>query len=342
MKRIAAGLAGSLILMFLAGTVNAFAAGSTADSGQNRTGSITIKYYDDADGKKGVSGANFRAVKIGEAQDDFDLYPFTSVIPGVTIDEKTEAADIADSVKSYIEAGTSVVSYKLTTGQDGLAAVSGVETGVYYLEETEAAANHRASKPVLLTVPYMEEDGSTWQYDVSIEPKPVRTGNLRITKTVGGNAGDREKRFQFKISFGETGYFPYVSSDGRSGRVSSGDTLELADGEDILIIGLLEGTSYSVTEVRANMDGYTTESKNSGGRIVYAKEADCRFTNTKNSVPKGPEGTSAGGGSAGSGKAGSVKTGDDTDAMIPAILLFISGGIFAAAGLLHDRKRRQS
>jgi hypothetical protein len=334
LKRITAGLAGSLILMLLAGTVNVFAAGGTADPGQDRTGSIAINYYDDADGKKSIPDAKFRAVKVGELEDGLDVYPFTSVIPGITINETTKASDIADTVKNYTETGRPVVSYELKTDQNGLASVSGVEPGVYYLEETAAAPNHRASEPVLLTIPYMEEDGSAWKYDALIAPKPVRTGDLRITKTVGGNAGDRKIRFRFTVALGEEGKFSYTSSDGRSGSVSSGDTLELADGESVLISGLLEGTEYKVSEVRANMDGYTTESENSEGRIVYAKAAECRFRNTKNSVPTGSGGSSAGG-----SKAGSVKTGDYTDAMIPSILLFLSGGILAAAGLFYGRRR---
>ena len=341
MKRISVGLAGGLILMLLAGTVNAFASGGTADSGPDRTGSITISYYDDADGKKGVSGAGFRAVKIGEAHDGCDMYPFTSLIPGLTIDETTKASDAAGSVKALPEAGKTLVSYELETDQNGLAAVSFVEPGVYLLEETEAAVHHRASEPVLFTVPYMEEDGSGWNYDVRVAPKPVRTGDLKITKTVGGNAGDRDKRFQFKVSLGEEGHFPYASSDGRTGNVSSGETLEIADGESILISDLLEGTAYRVSEVRANMDGYTTESKNCEGRIVYEKTADCRFTNTKNSVPPGSGGGSPGS-SSGSSKAGTVKTGDNTDAVIPAILFIVSGGILAGAGILNERKRRHS
>ena len=321
--------------MLLAGTMNVFAASGQTGSVQDRTGSITINYYDDTDGKKSVSGAGFRAVKVGEVGEGFDSYPFISLIPGLTIDETTKAADVIGSIKAVCKEGKSAVSYELETDQNGMAAVSAVETGVYLLEETEAVEYHRASEPVLLTVPCMEEDGSGWNYDVRVAPKPVRTGDLKITKTVGGNAGDREKRFRFKVTFGEKGPFPYTSSDGRSGSVSSGGTLELADGETILISGLLEGTAYSVSEIRANMDGYTTEAENSEGRTVYGKAADCRFTNTKNSVPTGSEGSSTGG-----GKAGPVKTGDNTDAVIPAILFFVSGGILAAAGLLHGRGRR--
>ena len=339
MKRITVGLAGGLILMLLAGTVNVSAAGGTAESGHERTGSITINYYDDADGKKSVSGAGFRAVKVGEASDGYDVYPFTSLIPGLTIDETTKASDAAESLKIFFETGKRLVTYELETDQNGLAAVSSVEPGVYLLEETAAAVHHRASEPVLLTVPYMEEDGSEWNYDVRVAPKPVRTGDLKITKTVSGNAGDREKRFQFKVMFGENGRFPYTSSDGRSGNVSSGGTLELADGESILISGLLEGTEYTVSEIRANTDGYTTEMKNNEGRIVYGEAADCRFTNIKNSVPPRSGGSSQGS-SPGSSKAGTVKTGDDTDAVIPAILFFTSGGILAGAGLLYGRRRR--
>ena len=341
LRRISVGLAGGLILMLLAGAVNVFAAGGTADSGQDRTGSITINYYDDADGKKGVSGAGFCAVKVAETSDRYDGYPFTSLIPGLTIDETTMASDAALSVKTCLESGKSLVTYELETDQNGLASVSSVEAGVYLLEETAAAEHHRPSEPVLLTVPYMERDGSAWNYDVSAAPKPVRTGDLKITKSVGGNAGDTKKRFRFKVTFGEEGHFSYTSSDGRSGNVSSGGTLELADGESILIRGLLEGTAYSVTEIRANMDGYSTEAANNEGRIVYAEVTDCRFTNTKNSVTTGSGGGSPGS-SSGSSKAGTVKTGDDTDAVLPAILLFASGGILAGAGLLYDRRRRHS
>ena len=220
LRRISVGLAGGLILMLLAGAVNVFAAGGTADSGQDRTGSITINYYDDADGKKGISGAGFCAVKVAETSDRYDGYPFTSLIPGLTIDETTKASDAALSVKTCLESGKSLVTYELETDQNGLASVSSVEAGVYLLEETAAAEHHRPSEPVLLTVPNMERDGSAWNYDVSVAPKPVRTGDLKITKSVGGNAGDTKKRFRFKVTFGEEGHFSYTSSDGRSGNVS--------------------------------------------------------------------------------------------------------------------------
>ena len=49
MKRITAGFAGGLILMLLAGTMNVFAASGQTGSVQDRTGSITINYYDDTE-----------------------------------------------------------------------------------------------------------------------------------------------------------------------------------------------------------------------------------------------------------------------------------------------------
>ena len=105
MKRITVGLAGGLILMLLVGTMNVFAASGQTGSVQDRTGSITINYYDDTDGKKSVSGAGFRAVKVGEVGDGYDVYPFTSLIPGLTIDETTKAADAAGSLKTCLESG---------------------------------------------------------------------------------------------------------------------------------------------------------------------------------------------------------------------------------------------
>lgn len=111
------------------------------------------------------------------------------------------------------------------------------------------------------------------------------TGSLTVSKTVSGNAGDKQKDFHFTVILSDK------SVNGAFGDLSFTDgtaAFELKHGESKTADVLPSGITYTVTETEANQDGYTTESTGASGTITEAGAA-AAFTNTKNSTPPKPE-----------------------------------------------------
>lgn len=116
-----------------------------------------------------------------------------------------------------------------------------------------------------------------------------KPGSLVISKTVNGNAGDRNKEFDFTITFDATGTFNYTGAGGATdGTISSGDTISLAHGQSISISGLPKGTTYTVIEADYATDGYATTSTGDKGAIVTDDVQTAAFTNTRNVFVPGP------------------------------------------------------
>lgn len=116
-----------------------------------------------------------------------------------------------------------------------------------------------------------------------------KPGSLVISKTVNGNAGDRNKEFDFTITFNATGSFNYTGAGGvADGTIDSGDTISLAHGQSISIDGLPKGTTYTVTEADYAIDGYATTSTGDKGAIVTDDVQTAAFTNTRNVFVPGP------------------------------------------------------
>lgn len=151
-------------------------------------------------------------------------------------------------------------------------------------------------------------------------------GTLKVSKTVAGNLGDKNKYFEFKVTLtGEAG-----KTYGDSYRVTGGSyttnpevvtivageekeyTFMLKHDETISIANLPYGVTYTVTEAAA--DGYTTSATGDTGKI-NAAEQTAAFTNTKT---------------------GSIDTGVTTE-NLPYVLL-IGFVVLAGAALLIKRK----
>jgi len=116
------------------------------------------------------------------------------------------------------------------------------------------------------------------------------TGDLEISNKVTGNMADKTLKFPFKVEFDAEGSYelriyaagetvPAAGSTAMLGRmissaagarvttgtITSGDTIELAHGETAVIIGLREGTAYTVTET--DTKGYKLTSTGATGEI---------------------------------------------------------------------------
>lgn len=112
-------------------------------------------------------------------------------------------------------------------------------------------------------------------------------GNLIISKMVAGNAADSTKGFTFVVTFDSKESYSYTGN--KSGTIRSGDSIVLAHGQSITILGLPVGTSYTVTETEANKDGYTTTAAGATGKITDGT-VTAAFTNSKsNTTPTNPE-----------------------------------------------------
>ncbi len=129
-----------------------------------------------------------------------------------------------------------------------------------------------------------------------------KAGKLQVSKTVEGDnltTNDYRHLFHFRLEFfGPDGNaledsFSFYGTD-RTGRVKSGQVLPLHHNEAVTILGVPEGTTYRVTEIDGNKDGYTVlpaieQSAEVTGEDLY----EANFVNTRNPVtpPDNPNAT---------------------------------------------------
>lgn len=192
----------------------------------------------------------------------------------------------------FTEDGSTVIR-KAVSGADGKLRMKVIPDGVYVLRETSAPAGYTLDNVEhKVTVETSEDkiwtsiDGKTGTGSNLLSVNNFITGiagNLAIGKTVAGNDGDLNKKFDFTVSFdGATDNYPYTGTGGGSGGIiSSGGTISLAHGEGIVITGLPKDTEYSVTEENYNAEGYLTVSTGATGTIVADDTKAAVFTNTK-------------------------------------------------------------
>ena len=104
-------------------------ADKTVDTG--KSGSVTIRYFDDVDARTPITGAEFTFYKIDDSRD--------------------------------------TTTYTDTTNQDGILKISDMKLGRYRVVETSPSPGHKASASFLLTIPMT--DHNEWLYDLTLEPK---------------------------------------------------------------------------------------------------------------------------------------------------------------------------
>jgi ribosomal protein L2 len=123
-------------------------------------------------------------------------------------------------------------------------------------------------------------------------------GNLAISKSVEGNRGDKNKKFEFTVTFNTNKTYSYTGTGVDDGTITSGDVIELANGQSIEITGILEGTVYAVEEKDYSSEGYVKRSVGETGTISKDTASVAHFINTYNvesngSSSKDPDDTSS-------------------------------------------------
>lgn len=123
------------------------------------------------------------------------------------------------------------------------------------------------------------------ELSVSVTNSKTLPGTLTISKTVTGEGAERKKEFNFHVTFDAAGLYMYEKYDNssavpESGMIGSGDSVQLADGESLSILGLPDGTKYTVNEEDYSLERYTTLSTNKEGAISTDKGITAAFINT--------------------------------------------------------------
>lgn len=107
----------------------------------------------------------------------------------------------------------------------------------------------------------------------------IPLGGLTVSKTVSGNAGKKDKDFNFTVALSDktiTGQF------GEMTFTNGVASFTLKHGESKTASKLPVGITYEVTEKEANQDGYITDTNGDSGTIAENVTNQAKFTNTKN------------------------------------------------------------
>lgn len=138
---------------------------------------------------------------------------------------------------------------------------------------------------------------------------------LSVSEAVDGTEGEKDRVFPVELHFYDsngtelTGVYDYYGvyeieniSAPSSGRVSSGQKINLKHGQGVIVVGLPAGTRYTVTEIDANTNGYSTHRFVDGsalgiggtaeGKIVPEQASSVKFMNARTPFPStGGKGT---------------------------------------------------
>lgn len=198
-----------------------------------------------------------------------------------------------------------------TSAVDGCLRIYGLPTGKYLLKETSVLSGYQPNPMIYEVVVASEAEGYTTtingQAVSAANPFVVKNhltehliGSLQIGKTVAGNMGDTAgtNRFSFTVTFTQpdsttpdTDSYEYMGSGVPNGVITSGEPVQLAHGQGITIIGLPEGTGYTVTETPhpdylVTIEGTATpdgaDPALATGTIVEGETQTALYTNTRN------------------------------------------------------------
>ena len=196
-------------------------------------------------------------------------------------------------------------------------------------------------------------DGTVLNTDTILYGKwTVARGDLMVTKTVTGSAGDTEKKFTFTVTLDRSISGTYGDMTFNNGTA----VIALKHGESLTAEGLPAGAAYTVAE--SDNEGYTVTANGAVGTISKDGTAVAAFTNSREAPSTQPPTTSAPENPAGPTKpdptatpkpaatpqptatqATVPQTGDTTPLMLWVVLLVVSA--LGLAGCLWVRFRKK-
>lgn len=131
-------------------------------------------------------------------------------------------------------------------------------------------------------------DGTVLDTDTILYGKwTVARGDLMVTKTVAGNAGDTEKKFTFTVTLDRSISGTYGDMTFNNGTA----VITLKHGESLTAVDLPADTAYTVVE--SDNEGYTVTANGAAGTITKDGTAVAAFTNNREAPSTEPPTTSA-------------------------------------------------
>ena len=274
-----------------------------------------VEYITDITGEPGMVSNKVRIVGMNDSGDnvdkefdinDSDVSATIKKAGWIEITKTGDGGPLAGAEFTVFALDCKTVIRKGTTGADGKLTLRGLPDGEYILKETKAPDGYGVLKKTYSVKVTTNSDGGKILTSINgatgdnsnkitiSNHKTGTVGDLVIKKNVAGNAADLKKKFVFTVTLNlpvgqtapEDGY-DYIGFGVLDGKINSGETIELADGEYITIIGLPGGTEYSVVEDDYSGDGYKTSSINPVGVIAVDNTVTAQFTNTKNKKSEG-------------------------------------------------------
>lgn len=294
---------------------------AVADTPTTDKETVTIKKVYKLVGAGTSPAETFTLKQVGDGSvkdGDATSAPALGTITGATF---AEGAAIANGATGEITVAlpeyTSVGVYEYT-----LQEVAGTTAGVTYYGETiklvVTVVNGQNNNLLRIAGVHTESSGDksdTFENTYS-------AGTLKVSKTVTGNLGDKNKYFEFKVTLtgeeGKTYGETYAvtggsdSSNPQSIKIGEETTFKLKHGDTLSIANLPYNVTYTVTETE-DADYETTKTGDTG--TISAAEQTAAFTNTKS---------------------GTIDTGVTTE-NLPYVLL-IGFVVLAGAALLIKRK----
>ena len=225
-------------------------------------------------------------VLAGNASNEDDSFEFTITL------SRTDGVDVNKTYQA-LRNGTEAETVTFTGGK-ATVTLTGGETLEILDILSETAYTVEEELPEYSDYDLIDASGDTGIIPIDESAQATFTnerdvGTLTLRKSVEGNAGETGRYFTFTVFMRDrygrnvNGSFPMRGGAGANVTFTDGyATIRLADGDQVIISGILEGTYYTVTEEEADTDGYVTTSSNEAGVIAAGGTAQVSFTNTRN------------------------------------------------------------
>ncbi|MBV7294456.1 SpaH/EbpB family LPXTG-anchored major pilin [Corynebacterium sp. TAE3-ERU12] len=127
------------------------------ENGANASGTHTGEEMTGVPGET-LAGATFRVTKVNQ--------PYSN------------NAEVQAATKLTVEQAKQKLAgdgESITTNEQGVAEFTGLDVGVYLVEETAAPEGFKPAKPFLVFLPMTNNDRTGWNYDVHVYPKNTKT-----------------------------------------------------------------------------------------------------------------------------------------------------------------------
>ena len=214
---------------------------------------------------RATSGLTVTKTVKGDVLDTQKKFTFTVTLSDTTI----------TGVYGDMSFANGVVKFELAHSESKTA--ENLPIGVEYTVTEQADANYTTTYNGVTDA--TEATGTISDTAAVVEvTNTIKTGDLKVTKTVAGNAAEAGQKFSFRVVLSDALNGPYGDMTFENGEA----TFELANGETKTATGLPVGVTYTITEAHSGyvvtVNGVTTDTATG---TINIGENLVAYTNTK-------------------------------------------------------------